>query len=693
MKRTSLVVLAALALLPAVAVATPSGKKWSMGNCTSQCTIQGQVTGNMVCSNLRCLPEVRFAASPNNSGATSITGGVSYATVLTAMRTSFERWTTPQVTSCSTSMLFAYQANFSTPTGTSAINGSDGNNNVIWLGGSAWRYGNNTLGLTTTSFYPGQLIDADMEMNNNIPWSTSGASSAFDVESVVTHEAGHFIGFDHTTSGNAVMNPAIGQGQVKRNLLGPDINDVCTVYPGASGGQGYACTTATDCTGGRVCEAPSASPTARICTQDCTAAGQSCPPGFTCQASNAGFACLPQVGVADQCKFCTAGSDCSTGICLTDGQGVNWCSQSCTPGFEGQCGVNNTCVDNGNGGGFCVPTGSCNNQCTSLNVSSACAPGYTCTNGTCTPTGNTGDRCEASGFCRQCSVCVPDDANANIAFCRACCNNGSPLCTGCTATTCSPVNGEQTECFAITNRAERICFPVSGATLCQACNAGTPCLSGNTCVGGLCRASCNPASPGACGACQPLSGGAGVCVCSAGEIADVGQACSAGTPFAVCRTGLSCVGGFCRSPCDLANPGSCGTGFACQLNDGVAVCVPSGGTGGGGGSATGGGGGSATGGGTGTGGGSSSGGGGGINPFQCGPGNCSGCCDLGICTASTAKACGLNGNVCRACLDGQECQSGECVDTGCGCGSVQAAPLLLLALGMLGRRRRSGARR
>ncbi len=680
MSRARLAAVVTLALLPAVAFATPSGKRWTMGTCSSQCTLQGQVTGNQVCTNLRCLPEVRFAASPGNTGATVVTGAqqVPYSTVLTVMRSAFERWTTPQVTSCSTSMVFAYQPNFSSPTGASAISGNDGNNNVIWLAGSSWRYGNNTLGLTTTLFYPGQLIDADMEMNNNIPWATDGRSSAFDIESVVTHEAGHFIGFDHTTSGNAVMNPSIGQGQVKRNLLGPDINDVCTVYPGASGGQGSPCSTASECTGGRVCEGPSGS-TSRICTQDCTGTGQSCPPGFTCQASNNGFACLPQVGVADQCKFCSAGSDCSTGICLTDGAGKNWCSQSCTPGFEGQCGLDNTCADNGNGGGFCVPITACTNQCTTLNVASACAPGYGCTNGTCTPTGNTGDRCEVSNFCRPCNACVIDDNDANIAFCRACCNDGAPLCQGCTATTCSPVNGEETQCFSISGRAERICFPVSGANLCEPCNSATTCLSGNTCVGGLCRSTCNPSSPGTCGACLP-QGSTGVCVCSSAEIADVNQPCSSGTPFAVCRTGLTCVGGACRSPCNLSDPGSCGTGYACQLNDGQAVCVPSGSTGGGGGAATGGGGGSASGGGTGTGGGN-------VNPFMCGPGTCSGCCDTGFCVASTKKACGLNGAVCRECRDDQECQSGQCVAAGCGCGSVTLSPLFLLGLALLGRRR------
>ena len=109
--------------------------------------------------------------------------------------------------------------NFSAPAGTAAINGNDGNNNVIWLAGTSWRYGSGTLGLTTTTFSSGNLLDADMELNDNSRWGTTGGANDTDLQSVVTHEAGHFIGFAHTTTGNAVMNPSIGSGVLKRTLL------------------------------------------------------------------------------------------------------------------------------------------------------------------------------------------------------------------------------------------------------------------------------------------------------------------------------------------------------------------------------------------------------------------------------------------------------------------------------------------
>ena len=678
MKRAALFV-----FLPALALATPSGKRWQLQSCTSTCTVSGSSSagGNLSCTMGRCLPEVRFAASVGNTGGMTITGAAAtpYNTALTSMRTGFERWTTPNVTTCGTSFMFAFQPNFTSPSGTSAISGGDGNNNVIWFGGTSWRYGSGTLGLTTTSFFPGRLLDADMELNNNSQWSTTGASGAIDIESVVTHEAGHFIGFSHTTSGNAVMNPSIAAGVVKRALLAPDLSDVCGVYPGAGGGLGSSCTSTSMCTGGRVCEGP-AGGGAQICTQDCAGTGSSCPAGYTCQASSNGFGCLPQVGVADQCRFCTRGSDCSTGICLTNGNGINYCSQSCTPGLSNQCTTGSECVQLSTGSSYCVPTTTCTNQCT---TAGNCAPGYACQGGTCTPTGAPGDRCEVSNFCQNCGACVTDSNDPNTAFCRACCNGASTLCTGCTATTCAAVSGTPTLCSGISGRAERFCFPESGALLCQGCSTANPCATGLTCFVGVCRATCNPSNPGSCPACLP-QGATGYCACTPAEIAEEGQPCSAAGPLLICRAGLACAAGRCRVPCSLSMPGSCGGGMECQMVGSETVCVPAApdaGPGDAGGTGTGGGGGGG-GGGTSTGGGSAS---------TCGPGTCDGCCEYGVCVPPANKTCGNFGAVCRACADSEVCEVGQCVaapKAGCGCAQVEVLPLVLLGLALLRRRER-----
>ncbi len=571
----------------ATSLATPSGNRWFLDNCSSTCTLQsGLANGNRVCARpagaaastpLRCLPEVRFAASIDNAGGTTIPGqqAISYSAVLSTMRVAFDRWTLTNTT-CAPTIAFAFETqNFTTPVATAAVAALDDNNNVIWLSGTNWRYSNATLGLTTNTWYPnGELSDSDMEMNaSTVTWGAGNpiSSGDYDYESVVTHEAGHYIGIAHTPNSVAVMFANIGTGEIKRNLQGPDMSDVCAIYPPGSGAQGSVCT-GSGCTNPLVCEGPTGSST-RICTKDCTNLTDPCPAGFSCQASTNGNACLPQIGAPDMCKFCTAGQDCSTGQCLTDGAGKNWCSMSCNPNVAGQCGAGYMCTTTA-AGSYCFPTSACTNQCTMANVATNCAPGYSCVSGTCTPTGNTGDRCEVSDFCKSCSACATDEVNASIAFCRACCNNGAPLCTGCSTTTCSPVGGAMTQCLPINGRAEQLCYPSSGSATCQACSAAMPCAGGAQCLGGFCRATCNPGSPGSCPACQSTANG-GICACAATEISDANQPCSAtGTMLAICRNGLSCISNFCRRRCTMNDPSSCPVDATCQLVGLEQVCIP-----------------------------------------------------------------------------------------------------------------------
>lgn len=664
-----------LFLLPLLSLTTlgnPSGRRWALSTCTTSCT-----RNTTQCVAGRCLPEVRFAASVANGGGMVINGpsAVPYATALASMRAAFETWTTPNVTTCSTSMDFSFQATYASPAGTAAINGNDGNNNVIWLGGTSWRYGSGTLGLATTTFSSGVLFDGDMELNNNSRWGTTGASGDTDLQSVVTHEAGHLIGFAHTTTGNAVMNPSIGSGVLKRALLPPDLSDVCTVYPGTAGGQGSPCTTGANCTGGTVCEGGVGS-SSTLCTRDCTGT-EACPTGYSCQPSTAGFACLPQVGVPDQCRFCVSGSDCSSGVCVNGAGGRNYCSQACTPGMADQCAAGSTCVASGTGG-FCQPNGACTNQCTVATAATECGPGYACSGGTCTPTGGLGDRCEVSGFCQPCSVCSLDPNDPNVAFCRACCN-GAGQCSGCTATTCATVAGNPSVCRPLDAGVESLCFTFQGSAVCQACTSSAECTGNTPCVGGLCRASCNPASPGTCPACLAQAGG-GICVCNAQEISGPNQPCSvSSTTLAVCQAGLKCLSGTCLVPCTIGVPSSCPSAFTCFELAGNPVCIPSvdagpmgGGTGGG----SGGGGGANTGGGF---------------TEPCGASNCGGCCQSGVCVQPTDDACGTFGAVCNACKDTEACQLGVCspaVKKGCSCSEVEGFSAVILGLAMLARRRR-----
>jgi uncharacterized protein (TIGR03382 family) len=554
-----------LSLGSTVAMADPSGKQWGLATCGS-CP-QGQA-----CVNARCAPQFRIAASVDNTGGTSVNGGLAYSTVVNRTIAAFAAWTAGRV-GCNTSWRTVNVAAYSTPAGVQAINATDRFNNVIWLSGTSWRHLQNELALTTTTYLTSnnEIIDADMEMNNNLRWSDNLTANTYDAESVILHEAGHFAGLNHIgNASTAVMYPFVSIATSKRVLTSLDETDICTVYPGVSGTQGTSCTSET-CQSGLVCRGRQGS-TTKICTTSCTS-NSSCQTGSTCQAATTGMACLPQVGAPDLCKFCQTGGECSSGLCLRflsgPSEGQTFCSMSCSD--SSQCGPNYTCDMTD---GICVPNAStCTNQCTSA---TQCAAGYTCTGGTCVPRGDPGDPCGVSFKCDACNVCTRDSANSADAYCRPCCGNGgsgTALCAGCSATTCTTGN----VCTALQGDPSSVCLPGSALpTSCQTCNNGM-CAQGLTCVGGRCRAPCNPSSPGSCVACLQ-SGSDTVCACS-DELSTEGEPCGqlGATTFAACNSGLACVGSTnltCRARCDVNVSGSCRTGQSCQLMNGVAVCVP-----------------------------------------------------------------------------------------------------------------------
>lgn len=94
----------------------------------------------------------------------------------------------------------------------------------------------NTLMLTTITFRPdtGEIFDADMEISSNRPWSTTDVppSDGYDLDSALTHEAGHFLGFAHVADSNAVMYTSYVPGTSSmRTLTSDEHAAICWVYP------------------------------------------------------------------------------------------------------------------------------------------------------------------------------------------------------------------------------------------------------------------------------------------------------------------------------------------------------------------------------------------------------------------------------------------------------------------------------
>jgi hypothetical protein len=99
----------------------------------------------------------------------------------------------------------------------------------------------------------GEIVESDVFFNSAFPWSTSasGDPARFDLQSVATHEIGHFIGLAHSALGEtevrpeggrrvlatgAVMFPiSFGRGvTLDRELQPDDIAGVSDLYPDGS---------------------------------------------------------------------------------------------------------------------------------------------------------------------------------------------------------------------------------------------------------------------------------------------------------------------------------------------------------------------------------------------------------------------------------------------------------------------------
>jgi hypothetical protein len=125
---------------------------------------------------------------------------------------------------------------------------------VIVFDDDAWPYNDpvNTLALTTVTYGvdDGRIFEAYTEVNSAKNHLTIGEvpGGGVDLQAILTHEAGHFLGIAHATSMGSIMYAYYQPGAI--DLTTDDVDAICTVYPpqppSAPAGRGCGCVTVGD---------------------------------------------------------------------------------------------------------------------------------------------------------------------------------------------------------------------------------------------------------------------------------------------------------------------------------------------------------------------------------------------------------------------------------------------------------------
>lgn len=117
-------------------------------------------------------------------------------------------------------------------------NKSQPNQNVITFHDDKWPYKNTgaeTLALTTVFFNPetGEIYDANIELNsydaNFVLNAGAATGDKDDLNAVLTHEIGHFLGLSHSTVSSATMYQSYMLGMT--TLEDDDVAGICASLP------------------------------------------------------------------------------------------------------------------------------------------------------------------------------------------------------------------------------------------------------------------------------------------------------------------------------------------------------------------------------------------------------------------------------------------------------------------------------
>lgn len=121
----------------------------------------------------------------------------------------------------------------------SEYNKTSPNVNVVLFQDDDWKYRgiDGTLAKTSVTYNDetGEIYDADIEVNaanNTVTISDKPEKIQYDLQAILTHEVGHFIGVAHSSDSSAVMFASYSPGSISQRKLTPDdAKAVCAIYP------------------------------------------------------------------------------------------------------------------------------------------------------------------------------------------------------------------------------------------------------------------------------------------------------------------------------------------------------------------------------------------------------------------------------------------------------------------------------
>ncbi len=177
---------------------------------------------------------ISFSVQQDGSPAQSIDYGLAHATIEKA----FEAWLNVD---CGGGAIPSFGVADFGPAVCDHIeyNKDQPNANVFLFRDGSWPYAGqeDTLALTTITYNTenAQIYDADVEINSaqaRFTFADDSAGTVDDLQAVLTHECGHFLGLSHDPVLGSSMYPEYSPGDLyQRTPDGDDIAGICEIYP------------------------------------------------------------------------------------------------------------------------------------------------------------------------------------------------------------------------------------------------------------------------------------------------------------------------------------------------------------------------------------------------------------------------------------------------------------------------------